>query len=115
MLDLLLTITCYEMHGGSSSDSNVGLIIFNSNLYLKIWLFHCFTCLSSLLSRSPRPLFLFIVDDIMIVEADEAEEAGDADGSGVDTGDAGNDTGDTDGPGNTEDCYSSATRHTSRS
>lgn len=55
------------------------------------------------------------MDDIMIVEADEAEEAGDADGSGVDTGDAGNDTGDTDGPGNTEDCYSSATRHTSRS
>ena len=51
----------------------------------------------------------------MIVEADEAEEAGDADGSGIDTGDAGNDTGDTDGPGNTEDCYLSATRHTSRS
>ena len=51
----------------------------------------------------------------MIVEADEAEEADDIDGSGVDTGYAGTDTGDTDGPGNTEDCDSSARRHTLRS
>ena len=51
----------------------------------------------------------------MIVEADEEEEAGDADGSGVDTGDAVSDTGDTDWPGNTEDCDLSVTRHTLRS
>lgn len=78
-------------------------------------MFHCFTCLASSQSRSPRPLFLLLVDTRMIVESEETEEAGDPGVSGLDTGVAGNGTGDTDRSDRTEVCVSSATRHMSRS
>lgn len=60
-----------------------------------------FTCLASSRSSSLEPLFLFFVDERMIVES-EWEEAGDADVSDADTGDA-------DGSGKMDDSDSSAT------
>lgn len=54
-----------------------------------------FTCLASSRSSSLKPLFLFFVDERMTVES-ELEEAGDANGSDVEAGDA-------DGSGNIDD------------